>query len=317
MALRSALPLGRRALAAVHRSATRAPRLKQVIAGVSIVGAILATRVAAAGEVPAWQRDNVLAWCIVPYDAKKRSPDQRGEMLAQLGIKRFAYDYRAEHIPTFDREVEVMQQRGIEVTAWWFPQKLDTDARLILDVIRRHGIHPALWVTGGGEPVKTPAEQRARVAAEVARLRPIVEAARPLGCKVALYNHERWFGDPDNQLAVLEGLRREGCDDVGLVYNFHHAHDHVRTFAMMWPRIAPHVVAVNLSGIRVGGEKILYLGEGDQELRVLGIIRDSGWRGQYGVLCHRTDVDAADALRRNLAAYDRLLAQIDARGVAR
>ena len=28
-----------------------------------------------------FQRDNLVAWCIVPFDAKKRSPEQRAEML--------------------------------------------------------------------------------------------------------------------------------------------------------------------------------------------------------------------------------------------
>ena len=47
-------------------------------------------------------RDNLVAWCIVPFDAKKRTPEQRAEMLARLGIKQFAYDWRDEHLPTFD-----------------------------------------------------------------------------------------------------------------------------------------------------------------------------------------------------------------------
>src|SRR4051794_31924402 len=51
-----------------------------------------------------FRRDNLIAWCIVPFDAKKRGPEERAEMLARLGFKHFAYDYRAEHVPTFDAE---------------------------------------------------------------------------------------------------------------------------------------------------------------------------------------------------------------------
>ena len=38
------------------------------------------------------------------------------------------------------------------------------------------------------------------------------KAAAQLGCKVGLYNHGGWFGDPDNELAVLdiEALRPHG-----------------------------------------------------------------------------------------------------------
>jgi hypothetical protein len=42
---------------------------------------------------------NLVAWCIVPFDAKKRGPEERAQMLKNLGIRRLAYDYRAEHIP--------------------------------------------------------------------------------------------------------------------------------------------------------------------------------------------------------------------------
>ena len=31
-------------------------------------------------------QDNLMAWCIVPFDAKKRGPEERAEMLAKLGI---------------------------------------------------------------------------------------------------------------------------------------------------------------------------------------------------------------------------------------
>lgn len=44
-------------------------------------------------------RDNLVAWCIVPFDAKKRGPEERAAMLKRLGFTRFAYDWRAEHIP--------------------------------------------------------------------------------------------------------------------------------------------------------------------------------------------------------------------------
>src|SRR5580765_6497736 len=85
-------------------------------------------------------QDNLVAWCIVPFDTKKRGPEERAEMLQRLGFKHFAYDYRAEHIPTFDAEIAALKKRGIELTAWWFPQTLNAEAKQILDVLKRHGI---------------------------------------------------------------------------------------------------------------------------------------------------------------------------------
>jgi sugar phosphate isomerase/epimerase len=262
-----------------------------------------------------WSRERLQAWCIVPYDAKKRTPEQRAVMLKELGILRYAYDHRPEHVPTFDREIEVMKAQGIEITAWWFPTTLDDTARIILSAIERHGIKPALWVQGGpGGPVHNAAGQRERVREEAERLRPLAVEARRLGCQLGLYNHLGWFGDPDNQLLVLAALEAEGFDNVGLVFNFHHAHDYTRNFAHLWPRLSAHVLAVNLNGMTPNadreGRKILPMGEGTDELALLRVIKASGWQGDVGVLSHLTDADAAETLARNLAGYNRLLAAL-------
>ncbi|MDA0725322.1 MAG: hypothetical protein O3B25_13790 [Verrucomicrobia bacterium] len=41
--------------------------------------------------------DNLVAWCIVPFDAKKRGPAERAEMAKRLGFTKIAYDWRGEH----------------------------------------------------------------------------------------------------------------------------------------------------------------------------------------------------------------------------
>lgn len=264
-----------------------------------------------------WDPANLAAWCIVPFDARRRGPEERAMMLRELGLRRYAYDWRAEHVAQFDLEVETMRRHGIEITAWWFPTRLDDTARRILEVIARQKIHPQLWVMGGGAPTRSPAEQAARIAEEAARLRPIVAAAATLGCTVGLYNHGNWFGEPENQLAVLERLRADGHANVGLVYNFHHGHGHLDRFAEFWPRIQRFVLAVNLNGMVAGGDqagkKLLYLGEGDREPGLLRILRASGWQGQLGILNHRTDVDAAEGLRRNREGFIRLAAVLEPR----
>lgn len=237
-------------------------------------------------------------------------------MLHTLGFRHYAYDWRAEHVASFDAEVHAMKARGIEITAWWFPPSLDDNARRILEVIERHGIHPQLWVTGGGEPATTPAAQAERIEKELARLRPIVQAAARLHCVVGLYNHGGWFGEPDHQVELVRRLKAEKCENVRLIYNFHHGHDHTRDFAARWARMAPYVDTVNLNGMVPDGDKaaqkIVYLAEGSLELSMMRIIQASGWRGRIGVLNHRTDVDAAEGLRRNLAGLDRLAGELRA-----
>jgi len=61
-------------------------------------------------------RDNLVAWCIVPFDGKRRGPEERVAMLKRLGFKRFAFDWRAEHLPTFDREDGLLKRAGTTFT---------------------------------------------------------------------------------------------------------------------------------------------------------------------------------------------------------
>src|SRR5262245_31691249 len=117
-------------------------------------------------------RENLIAWCIVPFDAKKRGPEARAEVLQRLGFKHFAYDWRADHIPTFDAEVEALQKRGVSLDAFWFPGALNDDAKKILAVLERHRLHPQLWVMIGDPGGKS---QEARVEAAARALRPVVE----------------------------------------------------------------------------------------------------------------------------------------------
>ena len=267
-----------------------------------------------AADYQLFARTNLMAWCIVPFDAKKRGPEERAVMMKKLGFKHFAYDYRAEHVPTFDAEIAACKRHGISLDAWWFPGALNDEARLILDVLRKNNVKAQLWITDGGGPVKSPEEQKARVEAEVKRLRPIVEAAAKIGCTVVLYNHGGWFGEPENQIQIIERLRRDGVTNAGIVYNQHHGHDHLDRFAALLQLMKPHLSVLNLNGMTRNGDKtgkkIIPLGQGDLDLALLKLIRDSGWRGPIGILNH-TDEDAEARLLDNLDGLDWLLPQLD------
>ncbi len=254
-------------------------------------------------------RENLIAWCIVPFDAKKRGPEERAAMLERLGFKHFAYDYRAEHIPTWDGEIEALKRHGVELSAWWFRTKMDDEARATLELFKRHNVRPQLWVSGGGPMTKTPEEQQARIESEAARVRSIADAAAELGCKVGLYNHGGWFGEPENQIALIERLRRDSVANVGLVYNLHHGHEHLDRFPELLAKMKPHLLALNLNGMTRGGAKILPLGKGELDLQLLRTIRDSGWHGLVGILNH-TGEDAEARLRANLDGLDALVRQL-------
>ncbi|HEY1068523.1 MAG TPA: LamG-like jellyroll fold domain-containing protein, partial [Pirellulales bacterium] len=261
-------------------------------------------------------RENLAAWCIVPFDGRKRGPEARAAMLEKLGLKKFVYDYRAEHIPQWDDELAALKKHRIELLGWWFPGSLNDEARAALALFKRHQVKPQLWVTGNGGsiPAKDASDQQARINAESARLKPICAAAAETGCSVGLYNHGGWFGEPENQVAIVEALKAQGVANVGIVYNLHHGHEHLARLDQALKLMLPHLLCVNLNGMDVDGDKlgrkILPLGVGSEDVRVLRIVRDSGYRGPIGVLNH-TDEDAEGRLLDNLDGLAWLLPQLD------
>ena len=236
-------------------------------------------------------------------------------MLQRLGLRQLAYDYRDDHVPTFDDEISAMQQHGIDIVAWWFPVTVDDAARHLLAVFERRAIQPQLWVSGWDNPGPNDTAE-SFLAREVARIREIALAAQAIGCTVGLYNHGGWFGRIDNQLAIIERLHAEGLRNVGIVYNFHHGHDDIADFPALWRRMQSHVLAINLNGmVRDGervGRKIVTLGDGEEELALMRVIQTSGWRGLVGILDHQPEVDAEVSLRANLAGLRRLRASLAA-----
>jgi hypothetical protein len=290
------------------------------VLGVLLAIALACPAAATADEiVPAqtlFRRENLVAWCIVPFDDEPRSPVDRAAMMKRLGIGKYAYDYRAEHVPQFDDEMRALRAQGIDLLGWWFPGELNDEAKLILGVLERHGMTPSLWVSGGGDPTANAEEQKARVRAEAARLRPIAEAAKRLGCTVGLYNHGGWFGEPDNQIEIIEALRSGDVPitNVGIVYNQHHGHGHVARFRELLARMKPHLQVLNLNGMFADGEarglKIAPIGTGELDVELLKIVQESGFAGPFGILNH-TQMDAEDRLRDNLVGLEWVAAKLD------
>ena len=255
-------------------------------------------------------KDNLMAWCIVPFDAGKRSPEQRAAMLKELGIKRFAYDYRAEHVPTFEREIVALKDNGVELSAWWFPMSLNDEAKMILALCEKHNVHPQLWVMGGGNANMNAAEAEVFALQEAKRIREIAIAAQKAGCKVGLYNHGGWFGKPENQ---IELIRKIDMPNVGIVFNLHHAHDELDRLPAILEMIKPHLLVLNINGMQTDGErqgkKILPIGMGDRDKEVLKTISASGYSGPIGILNH-TDEDARKRLEENLAGLETLVSEL-------
>jgi hypothetical protein len=246
-----------------------------------------------------YRQENLVAWCIVPFDAKKRGPAARAEMLSRLGIKRVAYDWRDEHVATFEEEIQQYQKHGLEYFAFW---SWHPD---MAPLIKKYGIRPQIWRTN---PSPAEGTQQSRVMAAAKELLPLVQQAKDLGCKFGIYNHGGWGGEPENLIAVCQYLRTyHNADHVGIIYNFHHGHEHTGRFESAWKAMMPYVWCLNVNGMNDDAQpKIVTLGEGQHEQRLMGIVRDSGYSGPVGILDHRNELDAEVSLRDNLAGIRRL-----------
>jgi len=250
-------------------------------------------------------QENRVAWCIVPFDAKKRSPEERADMLKRLGFTKYAYDWRAEHLPTFERELIALQKHEIELTAVWFPGALNNDAKVLLAGIEKFKLKTQLWVM-----ITDPApgkDHAAKVKAAAEQIAPIADAAAKLGCKVGLYNHGGWGGEPENLIEVIKVLDRK---NVGIVYNQHHGHEHLDRFDKLLPLMMPHLYCLNLNGMMKDGDKtnqkIMVLGTGLLDRASMIRIEKSGYRGSIGLLGHTQD-DAESRLRDNQDGLNWLL----------
>jgi hypothetical protein len=168
-----------------------------------------------------FKTENLVAWCIVPFDAKKRSPAERSEMLVRLGLKHCAYDWRQEHVATFEEEIAQYKEHGIEYFAFWGGH---AEA---YKLFRKYDLHPQIWRTLASPKSGT---QEEKIAAATKSTVTLAEETKAQGLKLGLYNHGGWGGEPGNMVAVCKALHAMGYNQVGIVYNFHHAHHDLENF---------------------------------------------------------------------------------------
>lgn len=246
-----------------------------------------------AEDHPLFAQENLVAWCIVPFDAQNRGPEERAKMLRELGLTKCAYDWRAEHVPTFEEEIRQYAAHGIEFFAFWATHEK------AFALFKEYELTPQIWQTAPS-PEGEDQENRVRAAAE--QLAPLVEQTRDLGSKLGLYNHGGWGGEPENLVAVCEYLRKtRQADHVGIVYNFHHGHDQIGRMKDALELMTPYLLCLNLNGMNDTPEpKILPLGQGKHDKRLLDLVAASDYKGPIGILDHRPEIDAEIALRQNL-----------------
>lgn len=254
---------------------------------------------------PNLDMENLYAWCIVPFDNQERSPEERIQMLKELGFQSYVYDWREKHLPEMAGEWRLAKEQGVEVMGvWlWIDDRADRPGRLseanekIFQTLAEVGLKTQIWLGFNANYFENLSDE-ASVQKGVEIIRYLGEKAGALGCKIALYNHGDWFGEPENQVRIIQELPEL---EVGIVYNFHHGHHQIDRFQEIAKAMAPHLWAVSLNGMRKDGPKILPIGQGDSEGKMLTILQEAGFKGPYGILGHVEEADVRQILERNLA----------------
>ncbi len=252
--------------------------------------------------------DNLLAWCIVPFDAKKRLPEERIKMLKDLGFKSYAYDWRVEHLSEMAEEIQLAKENDIDVEAVWLwidtnsdsPGQLSDPNEKMLSVVKEAGLQTQIWVGFNANYFENLSELEA-VNKGVEMVAYLAERAGAIGCQLALYNHGDWFGEPANQVRVIEKLPEF---QIGIIYNFHHAHEQIDRLQEIIDVMKPYLWVVNLNGMRKEGPKILPIGSGDQEKKMIDMFLKSGFKGPFGILGHVEDADVQMVLEANLKGLE-------------
>ena len=259
---------------------------------------------------PEIDMNNLIAWCIVPYDSRKRTPEQRIEMLKELGFKNYAYDWRAEHLPEMAKELKLAGENGINVVAVWmwidhrdYPGQLSESNEMILRTLQETGLHTQVW-TGFSENYIEDLNEEKAIEKGTEMVRYLSERIAETGGKIALYNHGGWLGEPENQVKIIENLPDH---EIGIIYNFNHAHEQIDRFPEIVSNMLPYLWVVNLNGMKKEGPMILPIGKGDQEKQMYKTLIEAGFTGPFGILGHVLDADVKVILQQNLEGYAELI----------
>jgi hypothetical protein len=259
-------------------------------------------------------QENLVAWCIVPFDSKQRHPEERITMLNRLNFSQYAYDWRHEHLASFAEEIRLAQKNKIYMAAVWMwidgdldrPGKLSEDNEQLLKIMKDEGLVTQLWLGFNGNFFKSGNDQQ-KITKGVEMIAYLRDSTKGSITSIGLYNHGDWFGEPENQIKIIKALNDPG---VGLIYNFHHGHSQIGGFPSLLKKMSPWLWTVNLNGMKKDGPQILTVGSGDRELDMIKTLKNSGFSGTIGILGHIETEDVEVVLKRNLDGLRRLEKQL-------
>ena len=120
-------------------------------------------------------------------------------------------------------------------------------------------------------------------------------------------------------VAVVEHVRKTqpNSDHVGIVYNFHHGHADIGDFDSRFRLMKPYLLCLNLNGMsdakfvneKTLENKILTIGSGANEKRMIEIVLKAGYEGPIGVIDHLNELDSEIALQDNIKGLEKLVTE--------
>jgi len=266
----------------------------------------------ASTQATLFDRDNLVAWCIVAYDDLQREPAERMEMLHDLGVSQYAYDWREKHLDSFADEIQAARQAGVDITAVWIwidqrssSEQLSKDNQSILNTMKEQDLRSHIWV-GFSDNFFDEMDDRTSYQTAEGVIARLAEEAGEQATKIGLYNHGGWLGEPDHQTNLIKSMQNP---KLGIVYNFHHAHHQIDQLPQLLDKMNPYLLTVNLNGMNAEGPKILPIGQGEEEAQMIRQLQNSGYRGPIGILGHVEDEDVKQVLKRNLEGLYQIVSE--------
>ncbi len=252
---------------------------------------------------PSFKVEELSPWCILGFDTQDRNPQQRIAMLKELGFKKYGFNKGKGHLDEMKEEFKLAKENNIEITSifLWLNAKRDSIGKLspsnqeLLKNLSEVDYKPTIWLSFSNNFFEDLDDTASKEYAKK-MIQFVKSKADELGCKLALYNHHGWFGNPYHQVKIIEGLNL----DLTMVYNFHHAQEYVDDFPKIAKMIKPHLSFVNLNGVKKEGPQILDIGAGDYEFEMIKDLQAEGFNGPWGILGHIKTEDVREVLIRNL-----------------
>ena len=111
-------------------------------------------RKAPQGSLSLFAPENLVAWCIVPFDNQHRTPAERIAMLKRLGFTQYAWDWRQVHLKDLKEEIRQSREAGVRMRAIWLWIEGGSDTaghlaegnRFVIDAVNEAHLPVEFWV---------------------------------------------------------------------------------------------------------------------------------------------------------------------------